>query len=61
VQLNLQENPLKSFVLGLFLRSLRSNVPKQHQDTYLVSNEDMTYLREVRFANILQSFFPPCV
>ncbi|THH16131.1 hypothetical protein EW146_g4458 [Bondarzewia mesenterica] len=46
VQINLQENLLKSLLVNLFLSSLRSSVPSRLQPTYLVSRQNMEYVRE---------------
>lgn len=45
-QINLQENPLKSFLVSLFLSSLRKTVPEQYQSTYILSHQSLEYLRE---------------
>ena len=44
-QINLQENPLKSFLVNLFLSSLRSQIPLAYQPTYLLSSQSLEYLR----------------
>ena len=41
VQINLQENVLKSLLVNLFLNSLRRSVPPHLQPTYLVSRQNM--------------------
>jgi len=46
VQVNLQENLLKSFLVKVFSNSLRSTVPRELQPTYLVSSQNMEYLRD---------------
>ncbi|CAA7267251.1 unnamed protein product [Cyclocybe aegerita] len=46
VQINLQENLLKSFLVKLFSNSLRSSVPLELQKNYLVSSQNMEYLRD---------------
>ncbi|KAF8155882.1 ATP10 protein-domain-containing protein [Crassisporium funariophilum] len=46
VQINLQENLLKSFLVKLFSNSLRSTVPPELQSNYLVSSQNMEYVRE---------------
>ncbi|KAF8887588.1 ATP10 protein-domain-containing protein [Infundibulicybe gibba] len=46
VQINLQENLLKSFLVNLFTNSLRRIVPPALQPTYLVSSQNMEYVRE---------------
>lgn len=46
VQINVQENLLKSMLVNLFLNSLRSIVPSDLHATYLVSSQNMEYLRD---------------
>ncbi|KAH9039208.1 ATPase assembly factor ATP10 [Lactarius hengduanensis] len=46
VQINLQENILKSILVHIFLSSLRSKVPPDQHTRYLVSRHNMDYLRE---------------
>jgi len=46
VQINLQENLLKSFVVSLFLSSIAKSVPPELHPTYLVSSQNMEFLRE---------------
>lgn len=41
VQLNLQPNLMKHYLLSLFLSSVRSQVPEPHQATYLLSKLDL--------------------
>ncbi|KDN42958.1 hypothetical protein RSAG8_06484, partial [Rhizoctonia solani AG-8 WAC10335] len=45
MQINLQENLLKSWLISLSLSSLRSTVPPEFQSTYLLSSQNMEYLR----------------
>lgn len=45
IQINLQENILKSFLVSLFLKSIRSTIPKPLHPTYLVSSQNMEYQR----------------
>jgi ATPase complex subunit ATP10 len=45
VQINLQENLLKSFLVSLFTSSIRSAVPPHLRPTYLVSGQNMEYNR----------------
>lgn len=47
-QINLQENPLKSFLLSLFLSNLRRSVPQDQQDNYLFVTQNFELIREVR-------------
>ena len=46
IQINLQENLLKSFLVNLFTNSLRSTVPKELQPNYLISSQNLEYVRE---------------
>ncbi|KAG0695922.1 ATPase assembly factor ATP10 [Suillus ampliporus] len=46
VQINLQENLLKSFLVSLFLSSIAKSVPPELHSTYLVSSQNMEFLRE---------------
>lgn len=46
VQINLQENKLKAYLLSLFMSTLRRVVPREQQVTYLLSNQNMEMLRE---------------
>lgn len=46
VQLNLQENSLKAYLVGLFLSSLRKTIPEPLQPTYLLTNQNMEMERE---------------
>lgn len=41
VQLNLQENTLKAYLVSLFLSSLRSVIPAQFHETYLLSSQSL--------------------
>ncbi|CAE6429118.1 unnamed protein product [Rhizoctonia solani] len=45
MQINLQENLLKSWLVSLSLSSLRNIVPPELQPTYLLSSQNMEYLR----------------
>ncbi|BGP15963.1 hypothetical protein JCM10213_004778 [Rhodosporidiobolus nylandii] len=45
VYINLQENPLKSFLVSMFISSLRKTVPKEYHSTYLLSHQSLEYLR----------------
>lgn len=45
-QINLQENPLKSFLVSMFISSLRKTVPVEQHPTYLLSHQSLEYLRE---------------
>ncbi|KAI6107585.1 ATPase assembly factor ATP10 [Pisolithus croceorrhizus] len=44
--INLQENLLKSWLVSLFLASIARSVPRELHPTYLVSSQNMQYVRE---------------
>jgi len=46
IQINLQENILKAILVNLFLSSLRSKIPPDQHTRYLVSRQNMEYVRE---------------
>jgi len=46
IQINLQENILKSILVNIFLSSLRSKIPPDQHTRYLVSRQNMEYVRE---------------
>ena len=46
VQINLQENRLKAYLVSLFLSSLRSQVPATLQPSYILSHQNLTTERE---------------
>jgi ATPase complex subunit ATP10 len=46
IQINLQENLLKSLLVSMFLSSLRQTIPAELQPTYLVSSQNMEYVRD---------------
>ncbi|KAJ8693578.1 Mitochondrial ATPase complex subunit atp10 [Pleurotus ostreatus] len=46
VQVNLQENLLKSILVNLFTKSLRSTIPPELHPYYLVSSQNMEYVRD---------------
>jgi len=46
IQINLQENILKSLLVHLFLSSLRSKIPPHQHTRYLVSRQNVEYVRE---------------
>ncbi|KAH0835912.1 ATPase assembly factor ATP10 [Lanmaoa asiatica] len=46
VQINLQENLLKSWLVSLFLSSIAKTVPKELHPTYLVSSQNVEFVRE---------------
>ncbi|KAL0960067.1 hypothetical protein HGRIS_011715 [Hohenbuehelia grisea] len=46
IQINLQENLLKSMLVNLFTRSLRNSIPPELHSKYLVSNQNMEYVRD---------------
>ncbi|EAU89309.1 F1F0 ATP synthase assembly protein Atp10 [Coprinopsis cinerea okayama7 len=46
IQVNLQENVMKAFLVNLFLSGLRKTVPSELQANYLISGQNMEYVRE---------------
>ncbi|KAJ3535692.1 hypothetical protein NM688_g6941 [Phlebia brevispora] len=46
IQINLQENLLKALLVQLFSRSIRNTIPPEQWSKYLISNQNMDYLRE---------------
>lgn len=46
IRLNIQENPLKSWLVSLFINNLRRSVPQRQHARYLLSNQSLEYLRE---------------
>ncbi|KLO09002.1 hypothetical protein SCHPADRAFT_834571 [Schizopora paradoxa] len=46
VQINLQENILKAFLVSMYVSSLRRKVPPELHRTYLLSTQNMEYIRE---------------
>ncbi|KAI9065294.1 hypothetical protein FKP32DRAFT_1685103 [Trametes sanguinea] len=46
VQINLQDNLLKSFLVSLFASGIRKTVPEELWPTYLISSQNIEYLRE---------------
>ncbi|SNX85093.1 related to ATP10 - F1F0 ATPase complex assembly protein [Melanopsichium pennsylvanicum] len=46
VQINLQTNPLKNYLVSLFLSSLRSQIDPSFHHTYLLSNQDIELEKE---------------
>ena len=46
LQVNLQENVLKAFLVNLFVGQLRESVPRELHDTYLISTQNMEYVRD---------------
>lgn len=46
VQINLQSNPLKSYLVSLFLASLRSQIPEELHNTYLLSSQNIELEKE---------------
>lgn len=46
VQVNLQENSLKAYLISLFISSLRKQIPPPEQVTYLLSSQNMDSVRE---------------
>ncbi|OBZ67358.1 putative mitochondrial ATPase complex subunit atp10 [Grifola frondosa] len=46
IQINLQDNLLKSLLVSLFTSGIRKSIPKELWHTYLVSSQNMEYLRD---------------
>ncbi|KAG6868530.1 hypothetical protein C0993_001418 [Termitomyces sp. T159_Od127] len=46
IQINLQENVLKNLLVKVFLRSLRNVIPPALHPTYLVSSQNMEFVRD---------------
>ncbi|KAI0676381.1 ATP10 protein-domain-containing protein [Trametes maxima] len=46
VQINLQDNLMKSFLVSLFASGIRKTLPEELWPTYLISSQSMEYLRE---------------
>ncbi|TFK72087.1 hypothetical protein BDN72DRAFT_763905 [Pluteus cervinus] len=46
VQINIQENLLKSMLVNLFSTTLRASVPQELQPNYWVSSQNMEYVRD---------------
>ncbi len=46
VQVNLQENVLKAFLVSMYVSSLRRKIPPALHPTYLLSTQNMEYIRE---------------
>ncbi|RPD61372.1 hypothetical protein L227DRAFT_592925 [Lentinus tigrinus ALCF2SS1-6] len=46
VQVNLQDNMLKSFLVSLFASGIRKKVPEPLWPTYMISSQNMEYLRQ---------------
>ncbi|THH06025.1 hypothetical protein EW145_g4364 [Phellinidium pouzarii] len=46
VQINLQENIAKAFLVSLYVSSLRRKIPEELHSTYLMSKQNMEYARE---------------
>ncbi|CAL1699387.1 unnamed protein product [Somion occarium] len=46
IRINLQENLLKSFLVSLFASNIRRNIPKEQWGKYLISSQNMDYLRD---------------
>ncbi|KAI0631215.1 ATP10 protein-domain-containing protein [Trametes polyzona] len=46
VQINLQDNLIKSFLVSLFASGIRKTIPESLWPTYLISSQNMEYLRE---------------
>ena len=46
VQINLQENIAKAFLVSLYRSSLRRSIPKELHSTYILSKQNLEYERE---------------
>ncbi|EMD35586.1 hypothetical protein CERSUDRAFT_139425 [Gelatoporia subvermispora B] len=46
IQINLQENLLRSLLVSLFTSGIKKSVPESLWPTYLVSNQNMDYIRD---------------
>ncbi|WAQ82005.1 hypothetical protein PtA15_2A318 [Puccinia triticina] len=46
VRLNVQENPLKSWLVSLFINNLRKTVPTKQHSGYILTNQSLEYVRE---------------
>jgi mitochondrial ATPase complex subunit ATP10 len=46
VQINIQENMLRSMLVNLFIRGIRSQVPENMHSTYMLSSQNLEYIRE---------------
>ncbi|KAI0754405.1 ATP10 protein-domain-containing protein [Daedaleopsis nitida] len=46
VQINLQDNLMKSFLVSFFASGIRKSVPETLWPTYMISSQNMEYLRE---------------
>lgn len=44
IQINLQENILKSILVNMFISSLRSKIPSHQHTRYLVSRQNMVFI-----------------
>jgi hypothetical protein len=57
IQINLQENILKSILVNIFLSSLRSKIPPDQHTRYLVSRQNMVRISPI-YPTLL---FTPCM
>ncbi|OAV90241.1 hypothetical protein PTTG_12204 [Puccinia triticina 1-1 BBBD Race 1] len=46
VRLNVQENPLKSWLVSLFINNLRKTIPTKQHSGYILTNQSFEYVRE---------------
>lgn len=58
VQINCQENKLKWILVGIFISSLRRSIPEDLRANYLVSTQNLEYIREVRRAFTTVTLMP---
>ena len=43
LRVNLQQNPLRSFLVSLFTNKIRQTIPEEQWERYLVSNQNVEY------------------
>lgn len=46
VQINLQQNPLKSYLVSLFISSLRNHIDARFHSTYLLSSDNIELIKD---------------
>ena len=46
LQINLQDNPLRGFLVSLFTNRLKTQIPEKMHKSYMLSSQNMEYLRE---------------
>lgn len=45
-QINIQENPMKSWLVSMFVASMRRSVPPHQHPTFVLSHQSLEYLRD---------------